>query len=283
MKAMLCPSLRRDPNLLITQKVEILLQEKGVVTVVCPFADDGAGLPTGRKYSTIETEMDSSDFIVALGGDGTVLKTARAVASVSTPIIAVNLGNVGFMADLSRNETERLAILAEGDYHTESRMMLDVALFRRGEKIISDFALNDAVVKGLTKMISLEISGDDTVVSRFSGDGVVVATPTGSTAYSMAAGGPIVEPDARNIIITPICSHVLSAKSFVMAPQREIKVRLTGNKDNPAVLSIDGADSIDLFAEDELVIRMSQRQTRLIQLSGKSFYSKVSEKLGEKR
>ena len=199
------------------------------------------------------------------------------------PIIAVNLGDMGFMAELEPSEIDGLRHIPAGDYKIVSRIMFDVSLVRDGETIFEDFALNDIVIKGINKIITLELFGDDNPISSFTGDGAVIATPTGSTAYSMSAGGPIVEPDASNIIITPICPHVLAAKAFVLAPERVVRVTLGGRKVNTAVMTVDGQDITSFKEGDQLVIKVSDRQARFIQLSNRSFYKKVYEKLGERK
>lgn len=284
MKVLLCPSVSRDRGLAVTGRVDRMLRESGVETVVCPLFDGGEmPLPEGFEYSTIRKEAENADMAVTFGGDGTILRTARAAAEYKLPIIAVNMGNIGFMAELEPDGLDSLKQVIKGEYRVVSRMMLDVELVRNGETVYSDFALNDIVIKGMTKIIGLEIFGDEYAISAFSGDGVVIATPTGSTAYSMAAGGPIVEPDASNIIITPICPHALAAKSFVLAPERVVRVRVGGKKDNPSGMTVDGGEATVLMNGDEIIIKISPRQTRFIQISNKSFYRKVYEKLGEER
>jgi NAD+ kinase len=162
-------------------------------------------------------------------------------------------------------------------------MMLDVEVFRDGESICNDFALNDIVVKGDNKVIDLTLYGDQQRISRFSGDGAVIATPTGSTAYSMAAGGPIVEPSARNIIVTPICAHVLEAKSFVLVSNRLVSVKIGYKKQNPAYMSVDGGNHVRIQSGDILNVRESKKSTLFVRLSKRNFYTKVSEKLGERQ
>jgi len=151
------------------------------------------------------------------------------------------------------------------------------------QNIMSAAEFWDIVIKGINKVITLELFGDDNAISSFTGDGAVIATPTGSTAYSMSAGGPIVEPDASNIIITPICPHVLTAKSFVLAPERVVRVVLGGRKVNTTVMTVDGQDITSFKEGDELVVKVSKRQARFISLSNRSFYKKVYEKLGERK
>ncbi len=140
---------------------------------------------------------------------------------------------MGFMAELEPGDIDRIPGAVLGGYDIHTRMMLDVALIRDGETILKDFALNDAVIRGLTRVVELSVYGDGQLISHFSGDGAVIASPTGSTAYSMSAGGPIVEPSAENIIITPICAHALVAKSFVLAPDRQVMAEIGGRRRIP--------------------------------------------------
>lgn len=277
MKILLCPSVLRDKGFAITKQVEQLLHERNVETVLCPISEG-----TDEEVLAITNEAQNADILIAFGGDGTILKTARAVAESEVPIIAVNMGDMGFMAELEPTELERILQVLNGEYKLVHRIMFDVALVRGGDVVYNDFALNDIVIKGVSKIITLELFGDDNPISSFTGDGAVIATPTGSTAYSMSAGGPIVEPDANNIVITPICPHVLAAKSFVLAPERIVSVVLGGRKVNPAVVTVDGQEIASFNEGDKLIIRVSERKARFIQLSDKSFYKKVYDKLGER-
>jgi len=278
MKVLLCPNVLRDTDLTVTKQVEAMLTEYGAKTVLCPLSDGDE-----NELHNITLQASDADFVITFGGDGTILKTARAVAEYEVPIIAVNMGDMGFMAELEPNEIEGIRRVMNGDYKIVNRIMLDVSLSRDGETIFEDFALNDIVIKGINKVITLELFGDDNAISSFTGDGAVIATPTGSTAYSMSAGGPIVEPDASNIIITPICPHVLTAKSFVLAPERVVRVVLGGRKVNTTVMTVDGQDITSFKEGDELVVKVSKRQARFISLSNRSFYKKVYEKLGERK
>ena len=278
MKVLLCPNVLRDTDLTVTKQVEAMLTEYGAKTVLCPLSDGDE-----NELHNITLQASDADMVVTFGGDGTILKTARAVAEYEVPIIAVNMGDMGFMAELEPEEIDGIRRVMDGDYKIVSRIMLDVSLSRDGETIFEDFALNDIVIKGINKVITLELFGDDNAISSFTGDGAVIATPTGSTAYSMSAGGPIVEPDASNIIITPICPHVLTAKSFVLAPERVVRVVLGGRKVNTTVMTVDGQDITSFKEGDELVVKVSKRQARFISLSNRSFYKKVYEKLGERK
>ena len=160
-------------------------------------------------------------------------------------------------------------------------MMLDVTLLRQGKTLLQDTVLNDVAVNGIANAIRIRAAGDDSVITEFSGDGIICATPTGSTAYSMSAGGPLVEPTARNIILTPICAHALMSRSFVLAPERRVELIPTDLRGKRAVLSLDGRP-IELQHGDKLQVTCSKHETLLARVSGRSFYDIAYEKLGER-
>ena len=281
----LSPNAERDIDFEITRQVFDILRKRNRRTVFCPeFNDvrkDGVKL-SGLEPKKMEDELQSAEMIITFGGDGTILNAARIAAETGVPILGINLGDKGFMAELEAEDIGLIDSAATGDYKLEDRMMLDVEIIRDGAAICRNFALNDVVIRGDNKVIDLMLFGDGQRISRFSGDGAVIATPTGSTAYSMAAGGPIVEPAAQNIIFTPICAHILDAKSFVLASDRRVTVELGYKKHNPAYISVDGGNQESIQSGDVVSIFKSDRYTRLVRLSNRSFYKKVSEKLGER-
>lgn len=193
------------------------------------------------------------------------------------------MGSVGFMAELEHGEMSLLSRLAAGKYQVESRMMLQVDVRRDGKVIFSDTALNDAVLtKGaVARVLPLEITGDRVPVYSYAGDGVVISTPTGSTAYSMAAGGPIVEPSAKNIIVTPICAHAIRVKPIILDHDRVVGVRLERGSRRSAYLSVDGGRAFRILAGDRLEVRRAKEVTRLIKLTGRSFYELIYQKLAK--
>ena len=283
-KVILCPNVNRDRNFELTMRVSELIRGCGAETVLCPLFERGEEelAPRGVVTSELKDELEGADMLITFGGDGTILRAARAAAGTDVPILGVNLGDMGFMTELEPEDIGLIPGAVMGGYEVQKRIMLDVALVREGEVLFTGFALNDAVIRGLTRVVELSVYGDGQLISRLSGDGAVVATPTGSTAYSMSAGGPIVEPSAENIIITPICAHALVAKSFVLAPDRRVTVEVGHRKANPVFLSVDGGDSIPLQPGDRVHIRKSAMATHLAHLANRSFYKKVSEKLGER-
>jgi len=283
-RIILYSNAERDINYKMAIHVAELLLENGRQPVFCPmFFDQSLELISHKyDYGKIEAELKNAEMIITFGGDGTILRAARAAAQTGVPILGINMGGKGFMAEL---ETEDIGLLEKvicGEYRIENRMMLDAEISRSGKAIYRDFALNDVVVRGDNKVIDLVLLGDGEEISRFSGDGAVIATPTGSTAYSMAAGGPIVEEAADNIIVTPICAHELMAKSFVLVSERRVSVQMGSKKHNPAHISVDGSDYYRVLPGDIIYINKSEKYTRLVRLSNRSFYKKVSEKLGER-
>ena len=219
-RVILCPNPYRDNELTVAKRSRQLLEQIGFETVVClPFSREGYGDQLGVPIRQLQQEIKRADLLIAFGGDGTILHLARTVALHNVPVLGINLGNLGFMSELEPNELERLNDLKNWDFTVESRMMLDVTVLREGRPVYNNIALNDAVVsKGsVARVVRLDVTTEEGRLTKITGDGGIVSTPTGSTGYSMAAGGPIVEPTARNLLLTPICPHSTRAGSYVLS------------------------------------------------------------------
>lgn len=285
MKIILSPNPYRDRGLKTAQAADRILKEAGVETCFClPFEPDPHfELPKNLIYADIDSEITDADLLICFGGDGTLLHAAKLAYSYGVPIMGVNMGSVGFMAELEHSELKHLARLAKGDYKIEQRMMLDVSLIHERREIFSEHALNDAAItKGaVARVVEMSVSADGELISSLSGDGVVVSTPTGSTAYSLSAGGPVVEPTAENLIITPICAHVLQSKSYVLSKDRTVEIRLGRQARKTAYLSVDGGRAIRLSGGDVIRIRRSERGISLVRLTERSFYQTLRAKLGK--
>ena len=286
MKIVLSPNPYRDKGLKTAQAAMRILNNAQVETRIClPFPVEGTNIefPKHVQLSSMEQELPDTDVLVCFGGDGTILHAAKDANAYGIPILGVNLGSVGFMAEVEQSELPLLSKLAVGKYSVESRMMLDVAVKREGRVIYSDLALNDAVItKGaVARVVEMEVRSDRVPITSYSGDGVIISTPTGSTAYSMSAGGPIVEPTAENIILTPICPHsIINARSFVLDHKRTLTVRVKDLSRKTAYLSVDGGKAFRLRGGDQLQIRRAETKTHLIRLTNRSFYEIVTQKLG---
>lgn len=277
----LCPNPYRDSGLELTRKAMELLSDNGYDVLVCPVfgSDDKSAIPDDINITPWDEVVDKAYMFMVIGGDGTILHTARYLNHSDTPMLGINLGTKGFMASLEPDNLDMILEAAEGNYFSSRRMMIDVELVRDGKVVYSDCGLNDVVIHGMGDCIKLHACCDGDRIMSFSGDGIVVATPTGSTGYSMSAGGPIVEPEARNFIISPICAHVMGAKSFVLSPQHKVTVGAEKIHDRRAYVSVDGSEGSELANNDIVVIQQSNKTANLIHLGQKSFYDLTFEKL----
>ena len=281
-RVVLCPNPYKDSDFAVTRQVRDMLEAEGFTVSVSPELVDGSPdeLPEDLPYCDLYEALPETVLVVSLGGDGTIMHTARRMIGYSVPIIGVNLGTVGFLAELERSELPKLLDAARGRYSLSPRMMLRVEVERAGEIVYSTYALNDVFLHGIFQMITMTARGDGRKILEFSGDGVVIASPTGSTAYSMSAGGPLVEPTAENIILTPICAHALAARSFVFAPDRIITVTL-GRLRGSAIVSADGG-SFEVYSGDILRVHKAEYRTLIAHVGDKAFYDIVYEKLGDR-
>lgn len=286
MKILLSSNPYRDKGLRVALEARRILERAGAQTALClpfrPRKGDRLDLPRQIPLASLEQELPAADLLICFGGDGTILHAARDATLHGVPILGVNTGSVGFMAELERSELSLLAPLAQGKFTIEERMMLDVKVLR-GDKVVSqDVALNDAVIsKGsMARVAEMEVMADHIKVTAITGDGVIVATPTGSTAYSMSAGGPIVEPTSKSIIVTPVCAHQLAARAMVLAPERVVTVQLPRGNRKYLYLSIDGGKAVRLSGGDRVEICQADRCTQLLRLADRSFYQVINQKLG---
>ena len=284
-KVILTPNPYRDKNFTTVRQAMDILAEAGMEVKLClPFDVDRAyDLPKDLHFCRMDKEIHDADFIICFGGDGTILHMAKMATRHNVPILGVNIGTMGFMAELESTELQQLRRLATGDYTIDSRMMLDVTVQRDRNIIFHELCLNDAVItKGaVARIVHVSVSCDGVQAMECGGDGVIVATPTGSTGYNLSAGGPIVEPDAQSILITPICAHDLLSRSIVASPERVITLELTRNARRNGFLSVDGGKAIKLSMGDVTTVRRSQKQTRLVRLNGRSFYDVIHNKFNQ--
>ena len=274
-RVILCPNPYRDKGLAAAKQAEKILANVGIETVYClPFKTDGDDEQYGVECKPLQQEFRASDLVIAFGGDGTILHLARAAAMRGVPLLGVNLGSLGFMSELEVGEMDLLRNLATGNFKREKRMMLDVAVVRGGRTVYQNSALNDAVItKGaMARVARLQITAGEEKMGIFSGDGVVVATPTGSTAYSLSAGGPIVEPTAQNFVISPICAHTVFTKSFVLSASGTVTVMPAEVNRKQVYLSVDGGKPFSLHQDDKIRISRSRYETELLRLTDKSIY-----------
>lgn len=281
-KIILTPNPYRDKNFQTVREAMKILRGCGVEVRLClPFEIDRSyDLPKDLRFSRLDREIGTADMLICFGGDGTILHMAKTATRNNIPILGVNIGTMGFMAELESTELDQLKRLATGDYSVDERIMLDVTVHRDRDIIFHDICLNDVVItKGaVARIVHMAVDCDGVQALECGGDGMIVATPTGSTAYSLSAGGPIVEPDAHSILITPICSHDVASRCIVASENRTITVTLTRNNRRCAYLSADGGKTLRMNMGDVATVKKSQLTTKLVRLKDRSFYDVVNMK-----
>ncbi len=249
--------------------------KKGVKVIIPQSAEQMYVPPFGCPDIDFKEEID---LVMVLGGDGTLLGVARQVAEQGIPILGVNLGQLGFLTDLEMPDLfPCLEKLVEGDYEIESRMMLEARVFREGSLVKKKIAVNDVVIaKGpISRIISLDAYVGDDFLATYRADGIIVASPTGSTAYSLSAGGPIVNPELDLMIFTPICPHSLYARPFIFSEQQEIRIVMRTDT-SEAMLTIDGQIGLPLQKDDSIVIRKAELRARLVKVKRRPFSEVLS-------
>lgn len=278
----LTPNPYRDKNFHTVREAVAVLKEAGIQPKLClPFeVDRSYDLPRDLRFSRLDRELPNAEMVICFGGDGTILHMAKAATRRGIPILGVNIGTMGFMAELESTELDKLSRIATGDYKLDNRMMLDVTIQRDRDIIFHDICLNDvAVTKGaVARIVHLSVKCDGVQAMESGGDGVIISTPTGSTAYNYSAGGPIVEPEAKNIIITPICAHEFGSRCIVASDKRVVTVEMVLNARRNAYLSVDGGRAVRLNMGDVATIKKSHLETKLVRLKERSFYDVVSSK-----
>ena len=272
----------RDKNFKTARISMQVLRESGLQPRLClPFdVDRSYELPKDLRFSRLDRELPNAEMVICFGGDGTILHMAKAATRRGIPILGVNIGTMGFMAELESTELDKLSKLAKGEYTLESRMMLDVTVQRERDIVFHDICLNDvAITKGtVARIVYLSVKSGGVQVMECGGDGIILSTPTGSTAYSLSAGGPIVEPEARNILITPVCAHDVGSRCIVASDSRVFTVEMARNARRNAFLSVDGGKALRLNMGDVATIQKSQLETKLVRLKQRSFYDVVNAK-----
>lgn len=281
-RVILAPNPYRDKGFRTVLEAQKILNQVGIECCIClPFdVDRYYELPREIRFTRLDRELPRADAVISFGGDGTILHMAKAATRHRIPLLGVNIGTMGFIAELESSELELLRKLADNDFTLDSRLMLDVSIRRDRDLIFHDIALNDVTVtKGaVARVVHLNVCCDGVQAMEFGGDGLIVSTPTGSTAYNLSAGGSIVEPDARNILITPICAHDVFSRCIVASDKRTVSVQLSSKARRNAYLSVDGGKAFRMNANDVAQIRVSNLETRLIRLKERSFYDIINNK-----
>ncbi|WP_245684749.1 NAD(+)/NADH kinase [Orenia metallireducens] len=248
--------------------------------------EDSASLLERKVKSEVyERLVDFADVVIVFGGDGTFLKAARTFAASDVPILGINLGQLGFLTDIEVEMLEEgLDKLLDGDYQIEERMILEGTVIRENQRVNRAIAINDLVLtKGpFSRIIKLETFIDGEYITTYPGDGLIIACPTGSTAYSLSAGGPIVNPKMKSLIITPICPHTLNSRSIVTTEDEEIVVKVDADH-SEVMLTVDGQESFPILSDDIIRISKSNLVAKMIKLEGYNFYKILRNRLHSNR
>jgi NAD+ kinase len=243
--------------------------------------EESAGRIGYGQAFELEHVADHTDLIIVLGGDGTLLSVARQIKGRDIPILGVNLGGLGFLTEISLEELpDMLPLVIKGEYETSVRSMLDVAVRRKEEQIFLLSLLNDAVITkdALARIIDIETHVDNEYLTTFRGDGLIVSTSTGSTGYSLSAGGPILYPSLEHVVLTPICPHMLTNSPIILPKEVTVRARLL-SPDERVILTLDGQVGFPLEFMDEVVMKKSDFSVSLIKSASKSYFEVLRNKL----
>jgi len=270
---------KKDKDLEITRKVIHCILKYGMKPLLPKPVSNDLGFSEGYAE---EDMLAGSSFLISLGGDGTLLNMARTAYDHDIPLLGINLGTVGFLADVEINDIEKaIERLSKGDFGLKRRMVLSAVVLRHDYTVFKSIAINDVVVNrdGLSRIIRLKVFVDDQFIDSFPGDGVIVSTPTGSTAYTLSAGGPIVQPDMEMMITTPICPHILYSRSFITSPDRKLRITINDDYPDSAIITMDGQEGFRIAAGDEILITRAQKSLKFIAFNDSNFFNVLRAKI----
>ena len=273
-------NLEKDADLTHTRELaNCIISMGGQVKLTSEMADI---IGMGEPCPDDDAVLDCSDMVVCLGGDGTFLKAARKIYKKDIPILGINLGNLGFLTEIDKNAIHHaMEHIFRGDYQIEERMMLEVEINKTGFDVVTEAALNDAVISrgAISRILHVKTYINDVFVDSFPGDGLIVSSPTGSTAYSLSAGGPIVEPDTDLIIITPICPHILYSRSFITKAGSTVTAIVDENFKHNAMVTIDGQEGYEIRGGDSVKVRKSKYAIKLVRINSRNFFNILRAKI----
>lgn len=251
------------------------LRQAGVAVVV---ERQAGGLPSAAQ---IARSLEGSALAVAVGGDGTIMHVAKAAALADRPVLGINGGHLGFLAGLERDGLDALPRLLTGEYTVEQRLLLEISVERSAQRLVY-YAMNEAVVSrgALSRLVDVTVTNGRQEVLACRGDGVIVATPTGSTAYSLSAGGPVVDPAVECLLVTPVCPHTVTPRAQILPATAQLTVQVASGE---AFVTVDGEENAAFSPEDRIGVRRAERPARLIRLTDVTFYQELQQKIMGRR
>lgn len=277
----------KDSKLETTNYIKDYLEEKGAIVSILAREQLGKAAHKESKEINPLNVPESTECILVLGGDGTLLQAARDTLKLNIPLIGINLGTLGFLAEVEKSGIEEaLEALLTDQYEIEERMLMYGEVLRDGEKIWSAHALNDIVVgrKGPLMVLGYDVIVNGQFLNRYKADGMILATPTGSTGYNMSAGGPIVEPRAKLLVMTPVCPHTLNTRSIILSPEDQVEILISEGREGvvqQAEVHFDGGLSKELTTGDRVIMKRSREVVRLVHINKVSFLEVLHKKMSE--
>ncbi len=270
------PNHTKDMGLHVTKKLIDALSGKAEIYMNKMYKD------SGLKVNYVGDELyDIADCVIVIGGDGTILQAAEPCARRHIPIMGINMGRIGFMTEIEKNEIQSAAEkLLSGDYKIEERMMMQATVCKNDGNNSVYYALNDAVIsKSNSGMLALEIYTENEKVNEYIADGLIISTPTGSTAYSLSAGGPVADPTTELFIATPICAHMLSSRCAILSAEKKINVRVMDKGAEDAIVTIDGQIKEHITHGEYVEVKKAKEKIMIIKMGTQSFYDIMTKKL----
>lgn len=279
----ICVNLTKDKDLKVTSSIIKWLEENNCEVIISE--DIAKKLNRPELGNSLDAMYKESDFIIVLGGDGTLLGAARQMPWLQTPILGINMGHLGFITEVEVNDIfSSLERILNGQYKIEDRMMLEIVIIKENKAIETIYCLNDAgITRGtLSRMVKLKTFINDSYIDTYFSDGLLISTPTGSTAYSLSAGGPIISPGVKVILLTPICPHSLSSRSLVVSDEDRIEIEIIDDFQD-VYLTADGQQGHKLKNGDRIIIKKAPFFAKLIKVSDRNFYDVLRTKLRDRQ
>ena len=279
-KVILCPNPYRDAQLRVAREAKRVLDEAGCPNVVClPFRNQEKIESFGLAIEPLQQELRGADLIVAFGGDGTILRCAKFLMGTDTKLLGINTGTLGFMAGLEADQLDKLKLLAEEKYEISERMTLDIAYHGEGCDIVRS-ALNEVSARSSSFSIcDFEVHSYDYLVGKYRADGVLFSTPSGSTAYALSAGGPIIEPDLECIEMTLLCPHSLFSRATMFSAGKRLRLINNTSREEYMTVHVDGEHFVDLGRGSSIEIYRGEHNVKFVNLIGNSFHESLCRKL----
>jgi len=282
-KVLLLPNFNKEDSYKIVSEVIAQLKEDNI-DILALLEDKKEINDDCIRYISLENISSDISFVIAIGGDGTIIKAANLILEYEIPIIGVNLGTLGFLAGIEKGEIALLHNLVSGKYSVEERLTLQTTI-KQNDKITVFTAVNDIIISksAPSGILNIDVLCSDIETARYRADGVILSTASGSTAYAMSAGGPIIHPSVKAINLTPICSHSLLSRPIILPEFEKITIKTNANmNDKQAFVVADGLRSVQITKDDEILVSRYEKNIKFINLDGKSYYSAINSKLIER-